>query len=75
MYIIRWIPLLLILIWIVFDGCPLTHIDKEVDNNYFIKSYLDKYIILSNSRVDALTYLFLFIIFILCTEKYYKKKL
>mgnify|MGYP003389781864 CR=1 FL=1 len=72
MYIVRWLPLLLIIIWIVFDGCPLTHIDKEVEDQQFIKSYLDRYIMLSNSRIDALTYIFLFIIFILCTEKYYK---
>tara|TARA_B100000131_G_scaffold301876_1_gene324477 strand:+ start:100 stop:291 length:192 start_codon:yes stop_codon:yes gene_type:complete len=62
----------MVIIWILFDRCPFTHIDKEIEGNQFIKSLVDPFIKLSNSRIDAIMYLFVFIIFVLCTEKYYK---
>ena len=72
MYIIRWIPMVIIIIWILYDGCPLTHIDKEIEGNQFIKSLVNPFIKLSNSRIYAIMYYYVFIIFVLCTEKYYK---
>tara|TARA_B100001094_G_C18190290_1_gene806692 strand:+ start:1004 stop:1306 length:303 start_codon:yes stop_codon:yes gene_type:complete len=74
MYYLRWIPFILILIWFIFDGCPLTNIDKTLNNQGFIYVIVNPFIKLSNTRIDVLTYLFLFIIFILCSEKYYKNK-
>ena len=33
-----WLPFVLSLVWIVFNGCPLTHIDPSLDDQIFIRS-------------------------------------
>lgn len=74
MYIIRWFPLILIGVWIIFEGCPLTIIDKNLTDKTFIQVLIDPFIKLSKERVDILTTFFLFVIFALCNDKYYRFK-
>ena len=74
MYFLRWIPLILILNWFIFDGCPLTYIDKRLNDTSFIQVILNPFIKINESRMDILTYIFLFLVFIFCSEKYYKLK-
>ena len=75
MYIVRWIPLILVIIWFIFDGCPLTIIDKNLDDEIFIQVLINPFIKLNRTRTEYLTMIFLFIVTILCNKKYYTKKL
>ena len=75
MRIVRWIPLALVTIWFICDGCPLTHIDKNIDDEIFIQVLISPFIKLNRTRTEYLTMIFLFIVTILCNKKYYTKKL
>jgi hypothetical protein len=72
MFILRWIPLLLIINWFVFEGCPLTMIDKNLNDEGFIEALTKPFITISKKRLDILTNIFLFVIFALCERKYYR---
>ena len=75
MGIVRWIPLALVTIWFICDGCQLTHIDKNIDDEIFIQVLISPFIKLNRTRTEYLTMIFLFIVTILCNKKYYTKKL
>ena len=75
MYITRWIPLSLVIIWFICDGCPLTNIDKNMDDEIFIQVLINPFIKLNRTRTEYLTMIFLFIITVLCNKKYYTKNL
>lgn len=72
MYILRWIPLALLINWFIFEGCPLTMIDKNLNDEGFIEAIVKPFITLSRKRIEILTYIFLFVIFLLCDRKYYR---
>lgn len=72
MYIVRWIPIALIINWFIFDGCPLTFLDKKLDDREFIEYLISPIVKLSKQRMNNLLYLFIFIIFFFCNKKYYK---
>ena len=72
MYIVRWIPLALICIWFVFEGCPVTFMDKSLDDRIFTQILVKPFFpSITKERVIILTYIVLFIVSILCTQKYY----
>lgn len=72
MYIIRWLPIALVINWFIFDGCPLTKIDKNLDDREFVEYLISPIIKLSKQRVNNLLYLFLFAVFFFCNKKYYE---
>ena len=71
MCIVRWIPLLLIINWFVFNGCPFTNIDKDLDDQIFSQVLVKPFIELDRNRAEILTYIILFIVFFFCNRKYY----
>ena len=73
MYLIRWFPLLLIINWFIFDGCPLTRIDINLDDKIFSQVLLEPAIKLKRSRAEILTYIILFMVFFFCNKKYYEQ--
>ena len=56
-----YIPLLLYLIWIVCDGCPLTNINKTVKNEplFIHKILLNFFPNITNQRVESMINLYL----------------
>ena len=72
MYFVRWIPLMLIINWFIFDGCPLTNIDPNLDDKIFSQVLIEPVIKLKRSRVEILTYIILFLVFFLCNKQYYE---
>jgi hypothetical protein len=72
MYIVRWIPIALLINWFIFEGCPLTIMDKNLNDEGFIEVLVKPFVKLSRKRIEILTYIFLFVVFLLCNRKYYK---
>ena len=73
MYILRWVPFGLICIWFIFEGCPVTFMDKSLDDQIFTQILVKPFFpSISKERVIILTYIVLFIVSILCTQKYYE---
>ena len=72
MYIIRWIPIALLINWFIFEGCPLTIMDNNLNDEGFIEVLVKPFVKLSRKRIEILTYIFLFVVFLLCNRKYYK---
>jgi uncharacterized membrane protein YtjA (UPF0391 family) len=73
MFAVRWIPMGLISIWFIFNGCPLTHIDKSLNDQTFTEIFTKPLCgDIGEERVISLTYLVLFLVTILCTQKYYE---
>jgi hypothetical protein len=73
MYLVRWVPLLLIINWFIFDGCPLTQIDINLDDKIFSQVLLEPAFKLKRSRAEILTYIILFMVFFFCNKKYYEQ--
>ena len=63
MYVIRWFPLVLIINWFIFDGCPLTRIDINLDDKIFSQVLLEPAIKIKISRAEILTYIIFFMVF------------
>lgn len=73
MYVARWIPVGLISIWFIFNGCPLTHIDKSLDDQTFSEAIIKPIFgDIGRERVVSLTYIMLFVVTILCNQKYFE---
>ena len=72
MYIVRWFPVGLTVIWFIFNGCPLTKIDKSLDDQTFTEA-ITKPLLgdIGKERIIALTYILLIVVTILCNAKYY----
>lgn len=70
-----YIPIILATIWIIFSGCPLTNIQKDLNDKYFSKTLL-KYIspdISNETTVRISYYVLLLVTFIgfyrICSNK------
>jgi hypothetical protein len=37
---VLWLPFLLSVVWLVFNGCPLTHIHADLDDQLFMQPLL-----------------------------------
>lgn len=68
-------PILLASIWIIFDGCPLTKIQEDLNDEYFSKVLLQNFIpdITKESTARASYYILLLVTVIgfirLCPDK------
>ena len=51
-----WVPFLLSVVWVVFDGCPLTRIDPALDDQVFMQVLARPFVgNVSNNTMAALT--------------------
>ncbi len=72
---IFWYPIIYILIWVCFDGCPLNFItpkdDYNTDSKNFIKPTIEKLINhkLSQTQTDCLLCLICNVIVVICVYK------
>ena len=64
----RFLPLLIITLWFVCEGCPLRHADKGMDNQMFATPLVP---FLSQKRIKILTYIVLFVSAHLANRRYY----
>ena len=56
-------PIILATIWIVFDGCPLTHIQRDLNDEYFSRVLLRYFIPnISNESTVRLSYYILILV-------------
>ena len=68
-------PLTLATVWFIFEGCPLTMVDKNLNDEDFITVIVHSLNInLSQNRIRYLTYAYMLFITLIATRKYYKLK-
>lgn len=67
-----YLPLILSIIWIIFNGCPLTKIDPSLNDEDFLKVAFDLIgINIDQNRLRYATYCYLLLVTIIASNKYY----
>jgi hypothetical protein len=52
---VLWVPFLLSVVWLIFNGCPLTHVHADLDDQLFMQPLLRPFFgDVSRERTSAL---------------------